>query len=125
MGLLGLSESLKSALEKWVLYLKGNKRYSAHTIRAYETDIYNFFAFTQHHCDFVLTLDNLSELKVHDFRGWLAFRRSHNLRVASNARALSVVRSFFRYVERYHRVENTAIKTIQIKKKVYICAKFK
>jgi integrase/recombinase XerC len=52
-------------------------------------------------------------LRQGDFRSFLAHRRNHGLSNTSVARALSVLRSFFRHLERTGLVTNAAIRSVR------------
>lgn len=74
-------------------YLKFEKRYSAHTIISYETDITAFFLYLG---------NNFGELKLseitHTFiRSWLADLKEKKLTSKSINRKISTLRSFFKY----------------------------
>lgn len=91
---------LNQRLLDWVNWLKLTKRFSSHTLIAYEHDFREFLAFMGEYKAESLSEQALIELKVVDFRSWLAFRNRQGLSHRSTARALSVVRNFYNYLGR-------------------------
>lgn len=89
---------LNQRLLDWVNWLKLTKRFSHHTLIAYEHDFHEFLTFMAEYKAENLSEQALIELKITDFRSWLAFRKRQGLSVRSTARALSVVRNFYSYL---------------------------
>lgn len=94
--------------KEWQSYLLHERQYSAHTLRAYENDILPFFAFLKHHFEKEADYNLLSKLEVRDIRSWMAYLHGNGLTAKSTARALSVVRSFFRFLEKQEILKNHA-----------------
>lgn len=112
---LSVNNKLKSLIKSWLLHLKNVKRYSEHTINAYATDIFYFLSFiSQHYGDEKLDLGILKDLKTQDFRSWLAYRKSKDMLATSNARALSTIKSFFKYLADNIEFENQQIYNIKL-----------
>jgi integrase/recombinase XerC len=95
-------------VQNFLDYLTHNKRASKHTVISYENDLSHFIAFLQEHLGGSVTLKSLKALEARDFRAWLASRAA-NYESTSNARALSSVKSFFRYLEKQDLATNAAI----------------
>lgn len=93
----------------WLAHLSHARRLSPHTVAAYGRDVRDFLAFLQAHLGGAAGLAELRTLQISDFRAWLAQRRTDGLNSASLARAVSAVRSFFRYLHKAGVLENTAI----------------
>ncbi|HEU5047004.1 MAG TPA: tyrosine recombinase XerC [Rickettsiales bacterium] len=108
-SLLLADENVRGEVAKWLEWLAHNKAYSAHTIVAYETDLRQFMAFFSRHTGGEVSMATLSSLGLRDMRSWLAARHGEKYTNTSTARALSVVRSFFRYLEKQAILENPAI----------------
>lgn len=106
---LPLSPSLRDQADAWLEWLRHRKAASAHTVTAYRIDLAHFFAFAARHVGDELTPERLAALDLRDFRGWLAARSQEEFSPASTARAVSVARSFFRYLEKYHGFEHSAL----------------
>jgi integrase/recombinase XerC len=106
---LSIDSALRKHLEKWLDWLAFHKAYSQHTLTAYQIDIRHFLAFTNRHSGAEVTANTLKALALRDFRSWLAARHEEHFTAASTGRALSVVRGFFRYLEKQDVLENPAI----------------
>jgi integrase/recombinase XerC len=93
-------------------YLTNVKRYSAHTVAAYEQDIRDFISFCEKWSGADLHLRDLSRVDTLQFRAWLAGRASKGMAFRSTARALSSLRSFFKYIDKKHDIKNESIALI-------------
>ena len=85
---------------RWQSWLAHQRRASPHTVEAYGRDLAAFVAFLAEHLGGPPDLEALGSLRPADLRAWLARRARDGLARSSTARALSVVRGFFRYCER-------------------------
>ena len=74
-------------------YLKFEKRYSAHTVISYQTDLISFFDFL--HVQFGET--RLEEISHSFIRSWLAGLKDKGITSKSINRKISSLRSFFKY----------------------------
>lgn len=104
------------AISDWQDWLAHEKRYSAHTLDAYSRDVVFFFKFLAGHLGHAPGLEDLDRLSTRDFRGYLARRNSDGLERTSTARAMSTLKTFFKYLVREGRIENTIIQTVRIPK---------
>ena len=89
--------------------LAHTRQASAHTQASYARDLRNFAVFMTEYLGEEVTLPALARLKERDVRAWLAARVNRGLVASSNARALSALRSYVRYLGRMHGFENAAI----------------
>lgn len=92
----------------WQGWLRDVKRAARHTLISYENDLGHFIAFLSGHLGGKVGLSHLEKLEARDFRAWLA-SRSGEYEATSNARALSTVKNFYRFLLKNHGVENAAI----------------
>jgi integrase/recombinase XerC len=109
-------EKVRQLVDDFLLYLASEKRSSKNTVISYRTDLYYFFKFItqyQEHKVFISTLENL---EVKDFRSFLASRGDKEFCNVSNARAVSVLRSFFSYLNKNKKVLNSSILNVKIPK---------
>lgn len=111
-----LSTSADTALDDWLGYLAGEKRYSPKTLESYGRDVSAFLNFQFAHRGTRLTLRHLGDLKATDFRAWLADRRRDGVSARSLARFLSSVRSFYRYLEKRRGVACSALGLVETPK---------
>jgi integrase/recombinase XerC len=94
---------------QWYDQLAAERRASPHTLAAYAHDLGAFLDFLSFHQGGPPGLADLAVLKSGDFRAWLAHRTQSGLARSSTARALSVVRGFYRFLDREALVHNAAI----------------
>ncbi len=94
---------------EFIDYLTQTKNYSSHTATAYDTDIRDFLLFYQDFSSTPPLPHDLSRVDTLCFRSYLANRQRRGLSHKSTARALSSLRSFYKYLARYHGIKNDAI----------------
>ena len=111
-----MPRSLAAAREAWRDWLKSERRLADHTLIAYEHDVAAFLGFMTTYLGAPPTLDALAKLKPAEFRAWLADRAHDGLARTSTARAVSSVRSFFRYLDKSKLARNASIGTLQTPK---------
>ncbi|MEQ8335001.1 tyrosine recombinase XerC [Nisaea sp.] len=104
---------LNGAVRVWKQWLTSEKRASAHTLTAYERDLEQFLEFMQDHLGTIPGFADLAALKPADFRAYLARRAAKGYAKTSTGRALSVIRGFFRFLERRGVLSNAAIFSIR------------
>jgi integrase/recombinase XerC len=103
-----LEKNLRDLTLAWFSHLKDIKRYSNHTLISYAHDLETFLAFASEHLGRGIGIHELEQFALRDFRSWLAHRVSSRLSATSNARALSTIRSFYRYLEKQTGSKNPA-----------------
>lgn len=111
--------ALCAKIRAWEEELKDMRGFSARTVIAYKQDLSQFLEFLNGHIGGSISLKALGGLEARDFRSWLAARANGNFSATSNARALSAIKSFFRFLEKQGAIENAAIfalRTPKIKK---------
>lgn len=104
-------------IKSWHDFLIHQRKYSAHTAKAYLSDFRQFAGFMAIHLGGALTLDRLVKLELQDFRAWLSERLSSNHKIVSNARAVSVLKSFFRYLFKVKGIGNNELFLLKLPKK--------
>ncbi len=109
---------LQETVTAWLTWLEREKRVSTHTLEAYRRDLSGFLAFLALHGGGRAGLATLEQLALRDFRAWLAERAGRGLSNASSARALSVLRNFYRWGERQGRFQNSQIAALRTPKVV-------
>lgn len=101
------------AIQAWLEWLASERRASPRTTDAYRRDIAQFLQFLAKHRGGAPDLKTLEGLKPADLRSFLAERRGRGIEHASNARALSSLRSLFRWLDRNHYAANHAIQRVK------------
>jgi len=105
--------ALRRAVGQWYDQLSAERRASPHTLAAYAHDLGAFLDFLSFHQGGPPGLADLAALKSGDFRAWLAHRTRAGLARSSTARALSVVRGFYRFLDREGLAHNAAIGAVR------------
>ncbi|MFZ9181050.1 MAG: tyrosine-type recombinase/integrase [Rickettsiales bacterium] len=100
---------------QFINYLTYEKKYAENTIISYITDILDFIKFIYKLKNNIVNKKNLEELELVDFRSWLGERLDNHIN-NSNARALSALRSMFKYFEKNNLITNRKIFKIKIPK---------
>jgi integrase/recombinase XerC len=104
---------LARQIARWHDWLAHERRASRHTLAAYGSDLAQFCGFLARHLGQAPSLADLGRLARGDFRAWLAARAGDERAAASTARALSVVRGFFRWLARHRLVDNVALAALR------------
>ena len=100
----------------WVDFLRYEKHFSHHTLRAYTKDLLSFFEFLTHHLGKQPSMDDLGETSLRDFRSWLTQRMVEGASNATRARQISCIRSFLKWLDRNGYLHNPAIGSIRTPK---------
>ena len=87
-----------SKIQDWLSFLGQEKNYSDHTLNAYRGDLLDFFRFMQNYMGKEMDFSLWPGLERSAFRSWLAERQSRQHQAVSQARALSALKSFSRYL---------------------------
>lgn len=112
----GLSNDfINRIIGDFFIFLQKEKKYSVNTISSYQDDIVHFINFIYKSTNNIVDKNILEKLVVNDFRFWLSERlRDHGNN--SNARAISTLRSFFRFLNENNLIENRQIFRIKTPK---------
>ncbi len=109
-------DEIKKVIDSFLLYLSSEKRCSNHTIISYKNDIFYFFSFLQNHTNSLISKSTLTNLTLRDFRSWLAHRHNQDFSNSSTARAISCLRSLFKFLNRHKIITNSAIENLKTPK---------
>ncbi|MGY6661636.1 MAG: tyrosine recombinase XerC [Glycocaulis sp.] len=97
----------------FLAHIEGGRRYSAHTVKAYERDLGQWLSFLTAHKGRAVNSEDLSTLSGTDWRAWLADRRRDGAGPRTLQRALSAVRSFYAFVRVRHGIDNAALALVE------------
>jgi len=100
---------MNEAVAEFTQYLTQTKHYSAHTAAAYESDIHDFLTFYADYSGAQPDLAGMARADTMCFRAWLASRARRNMAHKSTARAMSSLRTFYRFLRRTHGITNDAV----------------
>lgn len=107
---------LSNQILKWNDYLRHEKRLSAHTLRAYNTDAEHFISFMADHLGEPPSLNAISSITIRDFRSWMSKKATSGASNASRARSLSGVKNLLTWLDKQGIVHNAAISTMRTPK---------
>ena len=107
------NEEVKDLVDDFLVYLASEKRCSDHTIVSYHTDIFYFFSFLKNHSNALVDKAKLESVTIQDFRSWLVFRKEQNFSSTSTARAISCLKSLFKFFNRHKIIANKEIENIK------------
>ena len=107
---------MNEVIAEFMDYLLNTKNYSTHTCSAYETDIRDFVEFLSRFNNGNAELHDVAKADTFAFRGWMADRAKRELTHKSTARALSGLRTFYKWLLRYKNIQNDAIGLISAPK---------
>ncbi len=82
---------------------------AANTLKAYQSDILGFLSFLGVHLGGPVGPSQLRQIGLTDMRAWMAHERGRGVSARSLARALSAVKSFFRWVSNHEGFDATAV----------------
>lgn len=99
-------------LESFLNYLRFQKRYSQHTLVAYQNDLESFFIFLTDSYEAL----SLKEINTAMVRSWLAALKEDAITSKSINRKISSLKSFFKYLMREQLVEATPMSIINAPK---------
>jgi len=95
-------------IQPFIDYLRFEKRYSPHTIRSYQDDLEQFFAYIGEQFGAV----SLEEISASLVRSWLASLKDRQLNARSINRKISSLKSFYKYHLRSGTVEQSPMTTV-------------
>ncbi|MBI1327331.1 MAG: tyrosine-type recombinase/integrase [Alphaproteobacteria bacterium] len=107
--ILKCAPDLAETLQNWFRMLNNEKFASPHTIRAYEADLGHFINFLSQHYGEAPNLARLADIRISDYRSWLSKRTMEGNAATSRARALSGVKSFYKWMDRQGILHNPHI----------------
>lgn len=90
-------------------YLGNEKSYSQKTVVSYRVDVRDFIDFLTKVLNKNIDEESFRSLDYKDFREWLSYRSQRGLSNRSNARALSSVKSLFRFLNQKYKIFNEII----------------
>ena len=111
------TNELQQIIVQWQNYLESQRNYSTNTSSSYLNDLQHFLRFIKHYYSEEVSLKKISDIDIRFARSWLYARHQDNYSAASNARALSSVKNFYKYLEKKHDINCHAIFAVRSPKK--------
>ena len=95
---MGVNNNSERYLEDFKIYLKSEKNFSSHTVRAYASDVYTF----------LIWADNLNvdEIDTKKFSEFLYFIQKINYKKTTVARKIASIRAFYNFLYKEEIIEN-------------------
>lgn len=113
---MALSETAKSYVNDFKIYLEVERNFSKHTIRAYESDILAFLIWLDN-----LQADAVNHTKIKEY---LLFIQKFNYSKTTLSRKISAIRTFYRYLYRERIVDANPVSGLHSPKKSKNLPKF-
>jgi integrase/recombinase XerC len=111
-----VDDTVRKHLAGWQRDLGSVRRLAPLTLEAYSRDLSGFLAFLGTHTGGPVSVATLKEMRGADIRAWMATRREADIQSRSLARALSAIKSFFRFLEREGVMATEALNVIRTPK---------
>lgn len=108
-GLTPVSPAVADLLERWLSAQEALAARSDNTLKAYRTDLLGFLSFLAQYDEHPASPTRLAEVGLRDMRAWMAHERGRGTSARSLARALSAVKSFYRWLSDRNSFDATAI----------------
>ncbi|HZY68256.1 MAG TPA: tyrosine recombinase XerC, partial [Devosia sp.] len=109
-------DAVQRHLTAWLRDMGSVRRLAPKTLEAYGRDLGQFIAFLAPHSGGAVTIATLKEMRAADLRAFMAGRRAEGVEPRSLARALSAIKSFFRFLEREGVLSTEALNIVRTPK---------
>jgi len=104
-----ISPALLDRLEDWLASQKALSGKAENTLKAYQADVLGYMAFITGHFGDETGIAPLTRVRITDMRSWMAHERARGVSARSLARALSAVKSFYRWLSEREGFDPTAV----------------
>ncbi|AZL15045.1 tyrosine recombinase XerC [Rickettsiales endosymbiont of Stachyamoeba lipophora] len=111
------NQLLSDIINKWSQYLKNLRNFSEHSLLAYQNDLMHFLSFLNNYHGEEVSLTSLDQLQIRDLRSWISSRHNNDYDDNSNARAISVIKNFYKFLIKNNYITNQTIFSFKIKKR--------
>lgn len=103
-----MNKAAQALLSEFECYLREQRQYSAHTLANYRRDLRDFSAYLARS-----GIVDWSQVRAHHVRDYAATRHRTGLSGRSVQRALSALRSYFRYLLKHGRIEHNPAQDVR------------
>ncbi|MDT3402628.1 tyrosine-type recombinase/integrase [Mucilaginibacter terrae] len=100
-------------LEQFISYIKYEKRYSLHTVAAYESDLAQFYTFLNHP---EVVIHHPSEVTHHHIRNWMVELMNADITGRSINRKIATLRKYFKFLLQGQHITATPTARVQTPK---------
>lgn len=115
--------SLELDIIKWQEYLRMERGFADNTVISYKNDLEDFIAFVKSYESKNPNLDDIIFADINTVRGWLSSRKNDNYASSSSARALSGIKSFYKFIYQISGNANQAVLSMRSPKKTQVIPK--
>ena len=113
---LSLKPAARAALSDWLAHERALNGAAQNTVKAYNTDVTGFLAFLAQHLGGAPGMKPLAGIGLSDMRAWMAHERARGVSARSLARALSAVKSFYRWLGEREGFDPVAVLSVRAPK---------
>lgn len=99
-------------INQFIKYIQYEKRFSQHTVVAYQQDLEQLSYYLQHHYE----LNELSRAQAIHIRSWMVTLIEDGYHVNSVRRKLSTLKAFYKYLQKYHGLEHNPMRKVVVPK---------
>lgn len=118
------AEDIRKPLCRWQDYLRFEKNYSSHTLRAYASDVAHFLKFLHSYHEEQPSIAMVADADLRDFRAWLSNKAmKDDAKNTSRARSLSGVKNFLKWMDSSGLAHNAKIHLMQAPRRPHGLAK--
>ena len=118
-----IAPAIIESIENWLEIKAATSTLASNTRVAYHNDVTDFFIFLSEHHNETTQLSTVEKLKISDIRAWQANLRNMNSGARSNARKLSSLKSYIRWLAKHRGFDATHILSIKSPEALDIRAK--
>jgi integrase/recombinase XerC len=115
--------SIETLQIDWLKYLEYNRNFSKHTLLAYNNDLNNFISFISKYHEIEPHQIIVEKIDSTDLRSWLAMRLNESYSYTANNRALSCIKSFFKYLSKQRQYNVKDLLLMSQAKKIHLIPK--
>ncbi len=120
---LPVTATLAGRIGGWQQWLGAERRLSGNTVTGYSHDLAAFLNFLSGYRGGRVDEATLAGLRPADFRAYLARRRSQGLAATSTGRAISAIKSFYRWLEKNDVLHNPAVAGLKSPRRPHLMPK--
>ncbi len=111
-----MNKHIEDAFTNWLGNLKEVRNLSDNTLISYKHDVKSFIEFISTHTGSEVSIKNLNDMKISDFRSFLSYLRNKDISSTSIARIISSLKSFFNYLLNTNLIESTVVQSLRTPK---------
>lgn len=111
--MLKINQDLYKIIQKFLNFLKIEKRLTENTIISYQNDLNSFISLISNIIGKKINIKDLENISLNQFREWIILRKEKKFSTNSTIRATSSIKNFFLFLERRYQIKNYNIKNLK------------